>query len=138
MTRRWIHEDAPARWDADKEAVLGSAPQGALDVEALRGSGILPGDWWRVEEDGRAVAYGFMDAVWGDAEILVAVGPEAQGRGVGRFVLERLEEEARARGLRYLYNVVRPTHPRGAEVTRWLTSRGFKPSEEGGVLRRRT
>ena len=137
MTRRWIHE-APARWDAGKEAVLGGAPAGALDVEALRGAGILPGDWWRVEEDGRTVAYGFMDAVWGDAEILVAVGPGAQGQGVGAYVLERLEEEARARGLRYLYNVVPPTHPRGAEVTRWLTSRGFKSSEEGGVLRRRT
>jgi len=137
MTRRWIHE-APARWDAGKEAVLGGAPAGALDVEALRGAGILPGDWWRVEEDGRTVAYGFMDAVWGDAEILVAAGPGAQGQGVGAYVLERLEEEARARGLRYLYNVVPPTHPRGAEVTRWLTSRGFKSSEEGGVLRRRT
>lgn len=137
MTPRWIHE-APARWDADKEAVLGGAPAGALELDALRGAGILPGDWWRVEEGGRTVAYGFMDAVWGDAEILVAVGPEAQGRGVGGFVLERLEEEARARGLRYLYNVVRPTHPRAAEVTRWLTSRGFRPSGEGGVLRRRT
>ncbi|HEX5041807.1 MAG TPA: GNAT family N-acetyltransferase [Candidatus Polarisedimenticolaceae bacterium] len=137
MTRRWIHE-SPARWDADKEAVLGAAPPGALDVEAFRRSSILPGDWWRVEEEGRTVAYGFMDAVWGDAEILVAVGPEAQGRGVGGFVLDRLEEEARARGLRYLYNVVRPSHPKGAEVTRWLTSRGFKDSDQGGVLRRRT
>ena len=137
MTRDWIHE-APARWDADKEAVLGGAPPGALDLEALRRADILPGDWWRVEEDGRTVAYGFMDAVWGDAEILVAVGPGAQGRGLGAFVLERLEEEARLRGLRYLYNVVRPTHPRGPEVTRWLTTRGFKASEEGGVLRRRT
>jgi GNAT superfamily N-acetyltransferase len=137
MTRRWIHE-APARWDADKDAVLGDAPAGTFELEALRRPGILPGDWWRVEEDGHAVAYGFMDAVWGDAEILVAVGPEAQGRGLGGFVLERLEEEARARGLRYLYNVVPPAHPRGDEVTRWLTSRGFKPSEEGGVLRRRT
>ena len=137
MTRRWIHE-APARWDADKDAVLGDAPAGTFELEALRRPGILPGDWWRVEEDGHAVAYGFMDAVWGDAEILVAVGPEAQGRGLGGFVLERLEEEARARGLRYLYNVVPPAHPRGGEVTRWLTSRGFKPSEEGGVLRRRT
>jgi len=137
VTRRWIHE-APARWDADKEAVLGGAPPGALELEPLRRSDILPGDWWRVEEDGRTVAYGFMDAVWGDAEILVAVAPQAHGQGLGGFVLDRLEEEARARGLRYLYNVVRPTHPRAAEVTRWLTSRGFKESDEGGVLRRRT
>src|SRR5262245_42352336 len=137
MTRRWVHE-SPARWDANKEAVLGGAPAGALDLDALRRSEILPGDWWRVEEEGRTVAYGFMDAVWGDAEILVAVSSQAQGQGLGGFVLERLEEEARARGLRYLYNVVRPSHPRGAEVTRWLTSRGFKDSDQGGVLRRRT
>jgi N-acetylglutamate synthase-like GNAT family acetyltransferase len=137
MTRRWIHE-SPAQWDEGKEAVLGRAPAGALELEPLRRSEVLPGDWWRVEEDGRAVAYGFMDAVWGDAEILVAVSPQDQGRGLGGYVLERLQEEARARGLRYLYNVVRPTHPRAAEVTRWLESRGFKPSEEGGILRRRT
>ena len=137
MARRWIHE-SPARWDEGKEAVLGGAPAGALDLAALRGPGILPGDWWRVEEDGRDVAYGFMDAVWGDAEILVAVSPEDQGRGLGGFVLERLEDEARSRGLRYLYNVVPPTHPQGEEVARWLQARGFKPSEEGGVLRRRT
>ena len=137
MVRRWIHE-SPARWDEEKESVLGAAPAGALEVDALRGASLLPGDWWRVEEDGRTVAYGTMDAVWGDAEILVAVRPESQGQGLGAFVLAKLEEEARAQGLRYLYNVVRPTHPRGEAVTKWLLGRGFKPSEEGGVLRRRT
>jgi N-acetylglutamate synthase-like GNAT family acetyltransferase len=91
-----------------------------------------------VEEDGRVLAYGFMDAVWGDAEILVAVRPEDQKQGLGGFVLERLEDEARRRGLRYLYNVVRPTHPHARAVTRWLEAHGFKPSDEGGVLRRRT
>ena len=35
----------------------------------------------------------------GDAEILVAVAPQAHGQGLGGFVLEHLEEEARARGL---------------------------------------
>jgi GNAT superfamily N-acetyltransferase len=28
-----------------------------------------------------------MDVVWGDAEILLAVDPEAQRHGVGRFIL---------------------------------------------------
>jgi N-acetylglutamate synthase-like GNAT family acetyltransferase len=135
MTRRWIHE-SPAEWDAGKEAVLGGAPRGAFDLDALRRPGVLPGDWWRVEEDGRTLGYGFMDSVWGDAEILVAVHPEAQGRGVGSYVLERLEDEARACGLRYLYNVVRPTHPDAAEVRSWLEDHGFKPSDVGGLLRR--
>lgn len=137
MTREWIHE-SPARWDEGKEAVLGGAPAGALDLEPLRRSPVLPGDWWRVEDDGRVVAYGFMDSVWGDAEVLVAVRPDAQGKGLGAFVLGRLEDEARGQGLRYLYNVVRPTHPQEASVTRWLLRRGFKASDEGGVLRRRT
>jgi GNAT superfamily N-acetyltransferase len=137
MTREWIHE-APARWDEGKEAVLGAAPAGALDLEPLRRSPVLPGDWWRVEEDGRVVAYGFMDSVWGDAEVLVAVRPEAQGRGLGAFVLGKLEGEARSQGLRYLYNVVPPAHPQGEAVTRWLLRQGFKASDEGGVLRRRT
>ena len=37
--------------------------------------------------------------------------------------LERLAGEARARGLNYLYNVVRPSHPEGDAVRRWAAER---------------
>jgi ribosomal protein S18 acetylase RimI-like enzyme len=125
---------------------------------------LVPAEWWRVEEDvqgspqaravhpggvravgaggprikqdrSRVVGYGWLDVSWGDAEVLIAIDPEHRGRGVGTFVLDRLEEEARQRGLNYLYNVVRGTHPRAAEVRAWLSKRRFAPSEDGRLLR---
>ena len=134
--RQWIHE-TPARWDDAKEAVVGGAPKGAIGkVDGYRKSGLLPGDWWRVEEDGRVLGYGWMDHTWGDAEILLAVRPDAQKRGVGAWILDRLEEEARARGVNYLYNVVPPAHPDPPGLTRWLEKHAFLGSHEPGLLKR--
>ena len=73
--------------------------------------------------------------MWGDAEILLATDPEHRGQGVGTFVLEHLEHEAKERGLNYVYNTVRPTHPDREAVTAWLEKRGFEPSEDGSLLR---
>lgn len=124
MPLTWIRENTPS-WDADRARVIGGAPAGAFDDARLPRDGILPGEWWRVEEAGRVVGYGWMDVVWGDAEINLAVDPEASGRGVGAFVLHRLTREASSRGLRRLYNTVRVGHSDGDRVTRWLLSHGF-------------
>jgi ribosomal protein S18 acetylase RimI-like enzyme len=136
MSLRWIRE-SPGRWDADKARIVGMAPKGVFDTRfaACKDGDLLPAEWWRVEHDGKVVGYGWLDVVWGDAEILLATGADAGGRGVGTFILEQLESEARERGLRYLYNIVRPTHPRAAEVTRWLQKRGFRATEDGRLLR---
>lgn len=133
---RWIREN-PARWDADKARIVGGAADGIFDP-AYRGrteGDLVPGEWWRVEDAGRVVGYGWLDVSWGDAEILLATDPEQQKRGVGSFILDRLEEEARSRGLNYLYNVVRPTHPYGGRIHAWLTKRGFVASDDGKLLR---
>ncbi len=119
--------ESPAFWDDDKARVL----------ESARPAGILPGVWWRVSRGDYAVAYGWMDVVWGEAEILLAVAPEARGIGIGSLVLDGLEAEAARRGLSYLHNTVRPDHPERERVLRWLTSRGFQPSADGGRLVRR-
>ena len=97
---------------------------------------LAPGEWFRVEDGGTVVGYGWMDCTWGDAEILLAVDPAARGRGVGTFILDRLEEEAASRGLNYLYNSVRPGHPERESVTRWLTARRFAPAGDGLLKRR--
>jgi len=55
------------------------------------------------------------------------VAPGRRGRGVGAFILERLEDEAAARGLNYIYNVVPATHPHGAWIRNWLATHGFPP-----------
>ena len=132
---RWVRE-TPAHWDADKERVLGGlAPE--LFGFGTPGEGDSLGDeWWRVEDGDRVVGYGRLDDTWGDAEILVLVDPERRGSGVGAFILGQLEQEASARHLNYIYNVVPDRHPDPEHVTDWLTSRGFTPNDVGELRKK--
>ncbi len=132
----WVRERAPV-WDEPKRRIVGGAPRGTFDARygELAPGAPVPGEWWRVERDGRVVGYGWLEVVWGDAEVLLATDPAARASGVGRFALARLEDEARARGLRYVYNVVRSTHPEAAAVTAWLVRRGFVAREDGSLVR---
>lgn len=138
MGLEWIQEKGLPTWDADKVRIVGGAPTGVFDTRYgdLGEGETVPGQWWRVERDGAVVGYGWLELVWGDAEILLATAPDARGEGVGAFVLEHLEAEARARGLNYLTNIVRPTHPQREQVAAWLTKRGFKASEDGRLVKR--
>ncbi len=135
MALTWIHE-TPARWDEPKAKLLASAPPGVFDFSKYVPGDLLPGDWWRVEDDEKLVGFGWMDAVWGDAEILLAVGSDRQGSGVGSFILDHLAAEAGERGLNHLYNLIPKAHPKPDELRAWLTKRHFHPSEDGKVLRR--
>ncbi|MEZ4234963.1 MAG: GNAT family N-acetyltransferase [Myxococcota bacterium] len=105
-------------------------------LRALPVGADVPGDWWRIEDDGETVGYGWMDTVWGDAEVLVAVASAARGAGVGAFAMDRLAQEADQRGLRYLHNVIPSAHPDPEGLRAWLQRRGFAPAGEGGLLRR--
>ncbi|SFO73395.1 N-acetylglutamate synthase, GNAT family [Geodermatophilus dictyosporus] len=134
-TLRWVHEDDP-RWDADRERVFATVPEGVFRTEARQSGERLSSDWWRVERGGTVVGYGWLDDVWGDAEVLLAVEAAARGSGVGVFALHRLEEEAAARGLNYVLNVVRDTHPERAEVTAWFEHHGFVAGEDGRLRKR--
>jgi len=134
--REWIREN-PAQWDAHKASVIGGAEPGALDTVERSVGDLLPGEWWRVEDDGRIVGYGWMDCTWGDAEMLLAVAREDRSRGVGAYILDGLAREAAARGLNYLYNQVRPKHPDRDRVTAWLCRHGFTASGGDHLLRRR-
>ena len=136
MPLTWIHETPPT-WDSTKASIISTAPAGIFAPGEFSEGDLIPGEWWRVEEDGEVLGYGWMDCTWGDAEMLLAVAPGARNRGVGTFILDRLEREAAARGLNYLYNVVRPTHPDREKITRWLGERGFETSHDDESLRRR-
>ncbi|MAQ14729.1 MAG: hypothetical protein CMN30_08025 [Sandaracinus sp.] len=136
MERRWISE-SPAVWTAVKARIVGRAEPGTFDgryAEATEGD-LIPGEWWRVEEDGRTVGFGWLDVVWGDAEILLATDPAHRRQGVGGFILEHLAAEARERGLCYLYNVIRATHPDPEPVRAFLAKRGFAGSSDGRLLK---
>lgn len=132
-----IVAESPARWDADKQRIIAGAARGIFDSRySQRATGdLLPGDWFRAEAGGKVVGYGWLDVVWGDAEILLATDATAQSAGVGTALLERLGDEANARGLSYLYNVIRATHPRSTELARWLEKRGFVAGEDGRLVR---
>lgn len=135
-TMRWLKED-PARWDEGKARIVGDAPVGTFDrrFKELHVGDLVPGEWWRAEQNGKVVGYGWLDVVWGEGEILLATARDCRNQGAGTFILEHLTAEARARGLNYIYNVVRPSHPQREAVARWLEGRGFKASEDGSLLR---
>ena len=135
MALVWFREDTPV-WDAAKRSILEGAPAGALELPHLRVGDLVPGEWFRVEDDGTTVGYGWMDCTWGDAEITLAVDPRRRGEGVGAFIVRQLEKEASSRGVNYLYNAVRPAHPDRIRVTRWLERNGFEPSGDGLHKRR--
>lgn len=131
----WEREERPV-WDADKARIVASAPDGALALGFADGAE-LPGDWFLAREGDRVVGFGLLDTTWGgDAEITLAVDTECQGRGVGSFVMERLEQEARSRGINYVYNTVRDTHPQRDEVHDWLVVRGYWGNERDASLRK--
>ena len=136
MPLRWSHEARP-RWDDDKKRIVGGAPEGALDVAYPDGAE-LPGDWFTACEGELVVGYGWMDSTWGgDTEILLAVDERAQGRGVGSFVMARLEVEAAQRGVNYVYNTVPETHPDRERVHDWLLVRGYQGNDRDASLRKR-
>ena len=130
MALIWVREDTPV-WDATKQAIVGGAPPGSLELPPLAPGDLAPGEWFHVEDGGTILGYAWMDSTWGDAEVTLAVDTKRGGEGIGAFILEHLEKEAAARGVNYLYNAVRPTHPERERITRWLEGHGFQPSGEG-------
>ena len=131
----WVQEKS-ARWDADKARVVGGVPPGVFTLPRFDEGSRVPGEWWQVREGDRVVGYGWMDATWNGAEILLAVDPAARRQGVGSFILDKLEDEAHSRGLNYLFNVVLPTHPDREAVTGWLERRGFHATDDGELRRK--
>lgn len=136
MPLTWTAESL-ATWDADKARVIGAAPDGAFPDLAGREEGELLGaEWWRVEREGRVVGYGWLDATWGWAPILLAVDPDAQRDGVGAFIVQQLAKEAHKRGLAYLFNVIPATHPNKQGVRAFLEAQGFEQAPSDATMLR--
>ena len=131
----WVRDDPPV-WDADKARVIGAAPTGAFVLTAQAGDQ-LPGEWWSARDsEGTVVGYGRLDTTWGgDAEILLAVAPDRQEQGIGTFILQKLDDEAGARGINYIHNRIRD-HAQRDFVHDWLVVRGFSGPAEGDLRKR--
>jgi GNAT superfamily N-acetyltransferase len=135
MTFAWEKEHRP-RWDADKNQVFGDEELAAVGLTRPVQDAFIPDEWWRAtDDDGHLVGYGWLDSEWGNARISFLVAPTARGQGAGDYILERLEEEAAARGLNYIYNVVPNTHPDRPWMTNWLSLHGFYQSPQGDLCR---
>jgi GNAT superfamily N-acetyltransferase len=132
----WVKEDLP-RWDADKQRVFDDVALLSVGMDRPADGASLADEWWHVVGDGGAIAgYGWLDSEWGDAQITFFVDPAHRGDGIGEFVLDHLEAEARKRGLNYIYNVVPDTHPDRPWMTGWLRSHGLEESAHGDLRRR--
>lgn len=132
----WRAEPNPARFDAEKKAFFEKIPAGAVRVEPA--GDLLPGRWWRLEVDGEVAGYGWMDVTWGDAQVVLAVDPARQGDGLGKVILDHLEEEAHREGLGYLFNTIPADHPDPERARGFLTANGFVASGlDGSLLRRK-
>ena len=134
MTLTWTKENSP-RWDADKQRIFGPAELAAVGLAGPAPGEPVADEWWRVTDGDQVAGYGWLDTEWGDARITFIVAPGRRGRGVGAFILERLEDEAAARGLNYIYNVVPGTHPDGAWIRNWLSTHGFHEASRGQLRR---
>jgi GNAT superfamily N-acetyltransferase len=134
MTLTWTKENSP-RWDADKQRIFGPAELAAVGLAAPAPGQPVADEWWRAADDGQVAGYGWLDTEWGDARITFIVAPGQRGHGVGAFILEHLEDEAAARGLNYIYNVVPETHPDGPWIRNWLAGHGFHEASRGQLRR---
>lgn len=132
----WRPEPQPCPYDHVKKAFFARLRDGAVHPNPA--GAYLPGTWWRLEEEGTLLGYGWMDVTWGDAQILLAVDPDARRGGHGKTILDHLEAEAHRSGLAYLFNTIPSDHPDPDGVRAFLTANGFEASGlDGNMLRRR-
>ena len=132
----WAREDTP-RWDEAKQRIFGAAELASVGLVSPESDAVIADEWWHVADSGGEVlGYGWLDSEWGDAEITFVVAGGRRGAGVGEFIVERLQDEAAARGLNYVYNTVPDSHPDAAWITAWLTRHGFTPNADGTLRRR--
>lgn len=67
---------------------------------------------WLLLQDGVVTGYGVISLAAGEAHVLnVCVSPDAQGRGLGRFLFRALVKLARDRGAERVFLEVRPSNP---------------------------
>ena len=67
---------------------------------------------WVLADDARVIGYGILSTAAGEAHILnVCVAPEAQGRGHGRRLVQRLIDLSRWHRVERVFLEVRPSNP---------------------------
>jgi mycothiol synthase len=83
---------------AEEQAVRGASSFGAGDLSDFWSWAGLEGGSWVVQRNGEAVAFAACIYRKDRAECWATVHPDVSGRGLGAFLLERVEERARSLG----------------------------------------
>lgn len=93
---------------------------------------------WVFMREERLIGYGVMSAGGGEAHVLnIAIAPEAQGRGLGRRMLEHLLELGRSKGASEMLLEVRPSNTVAVGLYESMGFRrvgrrkGYYPAENG-------
>src|SRR5439155_58406 len=79
---------------AIEESLLGHSRSDERDLSEWWGRADLERDSWALQEDGRLLAFGWVEAHPGAASAAGFVNPEARGRGFGSDLVDRAESRA--------------------------------------------
>lgn len=97
-------------------------------------------DCWGVVHEGVLVGYGIFSVAVGESHLLnLAVHPDSQGRGIGRFMLDFVLREAARRDAECMFLEVRPSNRvaralyAAAGFNEFGRRRGYYPNGPGGV-----
>ncbi|NHA14802.1 ribosomal protein S18-alanine N-acetyltransferase [Thioalkalivibrio sp. XN279] len=110
--RRMTEADLEAVWDIEQRAYVYPWSRGIF-IDCLR----VPYECDVVEQDGRVLGYTIVSMAADEAHLLnLCLDPQAQGQGLGRFMLEHVLETAQAQKARVIYLEVRPSNKRAIEL----------------------
>lgn len=111
LDRLILGDDRSSTWDAHVQRFMEAADYGALahppqGCFVARQSGELQGF---ILAERQAGEYGLPSGMW-----IVAVGvhPDARRHGIGRMLVERLQEQCEQQGVTEIYSVLRPEDDR--------------------------
>lgn len=119
--REWTKEDIPRIAELEKRCF--SDPWTVADLEACLSFSIYHHVLF--EEDGVLVGYACETVLFDEGEIAnVAVSPERRGQGLGKRLMDWLEERAKSLGAEKLFLEVRVSN---APALALYNGRGFEP-----------
>ncbi len=110
--RAMAEADLEAVWDIERRAYDYPWSRGIF-IDCLR----VPYQCDVLEQDGRIAGYAIVSMAADEAHLLnLCLDPEAQGRGLGRFMLDHVLEAAQEQKARVIYLEVRPSNQRAVAL----------------------
>lgn len=110
--RAMTEADLEAVWDIERRAYHYPWSRGIF-IDCLR----VPYQCDVLEQDGRVTGYAIVSMAADEAHLLnLCLDPDAQGLGLGRFMLDHVLEAAQEQKARVIYLEVRPSNQRAVAL----------------------